>query len=506
MKPIQKLEMLLASSKVVKSTNQTTYLVKESEIKEAYDAIESGEYLLKKGNIYILVSTDGVGKVYIAGEDEPFDVNKVINAGGGGVSDEGVSSVTGEGVDNSDSRNPKISFPTPEDIGAVSQTEMDEKVVPLATDNFLVGGSEGNTGRKIKPEDLNLTVNSSVLTRGASGELGQESYSSEPSNNTIPVRTASGTLKTAPAVEADESVTLSQYQSGLEGKVDKESGKGLSDSNFTLDEKQKLAGLEDVHYKGWFPSLTALEAKYPTAEEGSHAFVDDVDGSTLYIWDLGTTSWEARVGESTEVTASQVKTLYESNPDTNAFTNDLKSKLESITSSFTTALKTTYDNAVSWINANKDALLNHLSAKNNPHEVTASQVGLGNVDNTRDIDKPLSTATKNYVDNTVNKVWTPDYGNMETTSKITSSGGTWTSDKTGFVYVLSRGYNAGIYNTEVVSINGREVGRIWVEAQSGSGNARSGSFTNIYPVKVGDTVLVRGNLEVKCLFIPGIWV
>ena len=37
-------------------------------------------------------------------------------------------------------------------------------------------------------------------------------------------------------------------------------------------------------------------------------------------------------------------------------------------------------------------LISHLGNKNNPHEVTKEQVGLGNVDNTSDADKPVSTA------------------------------------------------------------------------------------------------------------------
>lgn len=37
---------------------------------------------------------------------------------------------------------------------------------------------------------------------------------------------------------------------------------------------------------------------------------------------------------------------------------------------------------------------NHIEDKNNPHEVTKSQIGLGNVDNTSDIDKPLSNAER----------------------------------------------------------------------------------------------------------------
>ena len=35
----------------------------------------------------------------------------------------------------------------------------------------------------------------------------------------------------------------------------------------------------------------------------------------------------------------------------------------------------------------------HIADTNNPHQVTAEQVGLGNVDNTSDLDKPISTAT-----------------------------------------------------------------------------------------------------------------
>lgn len=37
---------------------------------------------------------------------------------------------------------------------------------------------------------------------------------------------------------------------------------------------------------------------------------------------------------------------------------------------------------------------NHCEHKNNPHQVTKQQVGLGNVDNTSDLDKPISKATQ----------------------------------------------------------------------------------------------------------------
>lgn len=43
-------------------------------------------------------------------------------------------------------------------------------------------------------------------------------------------------------------------------------------------------------------------------------------------------------------------------------------------------------------------LISHLANTNNPHSVTKSQVGLGNVDDTSDADKPISTATKTALD------------------------------------------------------------------------------------------------------------
>lgn len=41
---------------------------------------------------------------------------------------------------------------------------------------------------------------------------------------------------------------------------------------------------------------------------------------------------------------------------------------------------------------------NHIASTSNPHTVTATQVGLGNVDNTSDANKPVSTATQTALD------------------------------------------------------------------------------------------------------------
>ena len=53
----------------------------------------------------------------------------------------------------------------------------------------------------------------------------------------------------------------------------------------------------------------------------------------------------------------------------------LATVLTNTTASFTTALKSSYDSAVSWISTNGTNILNHLSNTSNPHSTTAAQVG-----------------------------------------------------------------------------------------------------------------------------------
>jgi len=54
------------------------------------------------------------------------------------------------------------------------------------------------------------------------------------------------------------------------------------------------------------------------------------------------------------------------------------------------------------LKANSSDLSNHVSDSTNPHTVTATQVGLGNVDNTSDINKPVSTATQTALNSKAN--------------------------------------------------------------------------------------------------------
>ena len=81
----------------------------------------------------------------------------------------------------------------------------------------------------------------------------------------------------------------------------------------------------------------------------------------------------------------------------------------------------------------QDKLDIHVSAKDNPHQVTKAQVGLGNVDNTADIDKPLSHATKSAITTATTDMATKTYVNSKDGDLTTLT----TNDKTNLVRAIN---------------------------------------------------------------------
>ena len=61
----------------------------------------------------------------------------------------------------------------------------------------------------------------------------------------------------------------------------------------------------------------------------------------------------------------------------------------------------------------KDSLDAHIADKVNPHEVTKAQVGLGNVDNTADVDKPVSNAVSSAIITATTDMATKAYVNQK---------------------------------------------------------------------------------------------
>jgi alanine-alpha-ketoisovalerate/valine-pyruvate aminotransferase len=117
-----------------------------------------------------------------------------------------------------------------------------------------------------------------------------------------------------------------------------------ADTNVLTDaEKAKLASLEASKYRGTFASFAVLPLTGNS--DGSYANYDAGAGTAvkLAIWDVNDTMWRDVQGASTAETAASVKTKYEANPDTNAFTDAHKAKLDAISeapniTAFTAAL------------------------------------------------------------------------------------------------------------------------------------------------------------------------
>ena len=110
---------------------------------------------------------------------------------------------------------------------------------------------------------------------------------------------------------------------------------------FTDAEKAKLAALESSKFRGTFTSLANIPAG---TGAGDYAYTDDGSSATrLAIWDVDDAVWRDQGPTGSSETAATVKTKYESNADTNAFTDAEKTKLAGLVeaadiSSFTAAL------------------------------------------------------------------------------------------------------------------------------------------------------------------------
>lgn len=179
----------------------------------------------------------------------------------------------------------------------------------------LEGKVDKEAGKQLSQENY-TTIEKNKLANIASGATANQSdsYLLDRTNHT-------GTQAIS---------TVSGLQSALDNKVDKVAGMGLSQENYTTAEKNKLALLEEPHFKGLFPDLPSLEAAVPNPVPGDYAQVAGAnpgDPSITYVWDDPLGEWVVQVPE---ISASQVKSLYESNPDTNAFTDSEKSKLAGI--------------------------------------------------------------------------------------------------------------------------------------------------------------------------------
>ena len=168
---------------------------------------------------------------------------------------------------------------------------------------------------------------------------------------------------------ATQALVASALQShqDITGKVDVVAGMGLSTNDFSTAEQDKLATMVGSHFKGVHVDLAALELAFPAAnaEDGSYAYLSDgVNPEVFVILDhaIATPVWEAQVAAipTVPLTEAEIKTLYEANPQTNAFDDAAKTKLaglNDIVTSVTQSNETRISQIVSIAKADHDTLV-----------------------------------------------------------------------------------------------------------------------------------------------------
>lgn len=168
--------------------------------------------------------------------------------------------------------------------------------------------------------------------------------------------------------DAPDFITVEEVEERLDEKVDKEEGKGLSTEDYTTEEKEKLGEIEEgaqVNVQSnWDEDDPNEDSFIQNKPENLSDFNPDITTDDVSEGDNNLYFTDDRVSNNSDVAANTAARHTHPNK----------------------ALLDTYDQT----NEDLTDAVVHKDLKNNPHEVTADQVGLGNVDNTSDVDKPVS--------------------------------------------------------------------------------------------------------------------
>ena len=138
-------------------------------------------------------------------------------------------------------------------------------------------------------------------------------------------------------------------------------------------------------FRGTVDTIAKLKAL--TGDLNDYAFLKVVDSTTGLVKQYD--RYKYSTSSSTASTTGNWEFEYTLN--NSSFTD---AQWKAITSGVTSS-------TVTQVETNKSNISSHTSNTSNPHKVTATQVGLGNVDNTSDLNKPISTATQTALDNKV---------------------------------------------------------------------------------------------------------
>ena len=190
-------------------------------------------------------------------------------------------------------------------------------------------------------------------------------------------------------------------QTQLNDKVDKITGKGLSTNDYTSTEKTKLSGIEEGAQKNTITGVKgSAETTYRTGNvniTATNIGLGNVNNTSDAEKPISTATQTALNGKQATITGAAT-TITDNNLTANrALISNSNGKVEvsSVTSTELSYLDGVTSNIQTQLN-NKLSSAPVTSVNNKTGAVTLAKgdVGLGNVDNTSDANKPISNATQ----------------------------------------------------------------------------------------------------------------
>lgn len=239
--------------------------------------------------------------------------------------------------------------------------------------------------------------------------------------------------------------TGAELTAELSEKVDKEAGKGLSTEDFTSAEKTKLAGIEAGAQANTITGVKGdAEASYRTGNvnitKDNVGLGNVTNDAQVKRSEMGTVNGVAMLDSSGKVPAAQLPSFVDDVieyptatdfPETGE-TGKIYVALDTnktyrwggsayVEISESLALGETSSTAYRG-DRGKAAYDHSQKTSGNPHNVSKSDVGLGNVDNTSDADKPVSAATQAALDLKQNKLTFDTEPTEDSGNPVTSGG------------------------------------------------------------------------------------
>lgn len=269
----------------------------------------------------------------------------------------GVLTVTGDGVDNTDPANPVISYPDPADIGAlapgdnVSELTNDAGYLDSETDPVY----SGDPASSITQNDIDAWDAKQDAITGAATTV----VSSNLTPSRALISNGSGKIAVSP-VSSTELAFLDGVSSNVQDQLDAKiplAQKGASDGVAPLGPDGKVPN-NYLNFTGYTPKGSwDASTNTPTLADGAGTIGWVYTVSVAGTQDLGSGSVSYNVGDRVVYTADNI-----------------------------------------WVKEENTQLVVSVNGYQGVVNLNKADVGLGNVDNTSDLDKPISNAVQDALD------------------------------------------------------------------------------------------------------------